>query len=429
MAKTFNKRVFLIKTICIVVLAVLCGVSCIFASPIERLLGIGGKESGLVSSVSELDNGLSVHYLDVGQGDCTLIRLPDGKNAVIDAGTSDSADHILSYIQQLGISTIDYFILTHADADHCGGAAALIGSADIAVRSIYRPFQISVKDDKANPLVATEYEDLEACLTDGTYAGKLNIADNKYYANFLRAAYTESYVVNGQEFDARVTVHYDGLKIEGTDYNLEFFAPLLGENTALPQCHTGGYATKYYSTSNNASPVILLESMNSSFMFTGDASTTVENDFLKSLTNEERQRFENVSVFQAGHHGSSTSNGQKLLDLITPEYTVASAGENNKYGHPSQDFQDRLEGLTHANSDYLLITYKLGDIVFGIKDGTLVYFARQAGEGVTIRWYYIAAGIFVIGAIVIISVKVTKNKEATAKRVIAKTKQVSRRLK
>lgn len=71
---------------------------------------------------------LTVTYLDVGQGDCTLLQC-DGQTMLIDAGIGEQANHITTYLKQQGVKSIDYLVCTHAHADHCGGMKAVIAAA------------------------------------------------------------------------------------------------------------------------------------------------------------------------------------------------------------------------------------------------------------------------------------------------------------
>lgn len=70
-------------------------------------------------------DGLEIHFIDVGQGDCTLLRT-DKTTMLIDAGTGESEGKILSYLDGLGVNELDYFIGTHPHEDHLGSAAAVI---------------------------------------------------------------------------------------------------------------------------------------------------------------------------------------------------------------------------------------------------------------------------------------------------------------
>src|SRR5665648_720437 len=67
---------------------------------------------------------VSIYFLDVGQGDASIIITPDDRVVMIDSGTNESL--ILSYLQNLGISQIDLLIATHAHADHITGMDKII---------------------------------------------------------------------------------------------------------------------------------------------------------------------------------------------------------------------------------------------------------------------------------------------------------------
>lgn len=72
---------------------------------------------------------LEVHYLDIGQGDCTLIRQGDHA-MLIDAGNNDKGTTVQAYLEQQGIDHLDYIIGTHPDADHIGGLDVVIYKFD-----------------------------------------------------------------------------------------------------------------------------------------------------------------------------------------------------------------------------------------------------------------------------------------------------------
>lgn len=76
-------------------------------------------------------NEMFVHYLDVGQADSIVVELPDDKLMLIDAGVKDSGQTIVTYIHSLGYDYIDYFVCTHAHADHIGGAVEVIENFEI----------------------------------------------------------------------------------------------------------------------------------------------------------------------------------------------------------------------------------------------------------------------------------------------------------
>ena len=73
---------------------------------------------------------LEVHFLDVGQADCTLVKC-DGYTMLIDTGLDDQGTKIQNYLQKQGIDRLDYLVLTHSDADHIGSADVVMTKFDI----------------------------------------------------------------------------------------------------------------------------------------------------------------------------------------------------------------------------------------------------------------------------------------------------------
>ena len=87
------------------------------------------------------DDKIISHYIDVGQGDASLIELSNGEVMLIDAGIASSSQKIIEYIKSLGYDRIDYVIATHPHADHIGGMAEVIKAFDIG--TIYMPKAVS----------------------------------------------------------------------------------------------------------------------------------------------------------------------------------------------------------------------------------------------------------------------------------------------
>ena len=71
---------------------------------------------------------LRVHCIDVGQGDCTLVELPDGETLLIDAGEAPTAAGTEAYLRACGVTRLDFAVATHPHADHIGGMAALVAA-------------------------------------------------------------------------------------------------------------------------------------------------------------------------------------------------------------------------------------------------------------------------------------------------------------
>ena len=101
---------------------------------------------------------LEVHYLDIGQGDCTLIK--SGNEAMlIDGGDGNQGTKIQSYLSSKGVSKLKYVIATHTDADHIGGLPVIITKFDI--ETFFMPKY--AKDTRAydNVMQALKYKNLK----------------------------------------------------------------------------------------------------------------------------------------------------------------------------------------------------------------------------------------------------------------------------
>ncbi|MDL5012651.1 MBL fold metallo-hydrolase [Clostridioides difficile] len=91
---------------------------------------------------------LSIHIIDVGQGDSILVQTPTNKNILIDGGDEDSENIIISYLRQKRIKTIDIIIATHPDSDHIGSLDNVIKKFN--VNSIYMPEQSTDSESYQN---------------------------------------------------------------------------------------------------------------------------------------------------------------------------------------------------------------------------------------------------------------------------------------
>jgi competence protein ComEC len=83
----------------------------------------------LPTAQQQFSEALLFHFIDVGQGDATLIQTPDGYNILIDGGDTNAG--IISYLQNLGVNRIDLMIATHPHADHIGGLVQVLNSIPV----------------------------------------------------------------------------------------------------------------------------------------------------------------------------------------------------------------------------------------------------------------------------------------------------------
>ena len=249
---------------------------------------------------------MRIHFINVGQGDSTLIELPDGKIMLIDGGDSrDSTEKkILRRLNALGINTIDYLIVTHADLDHCGGLNEVVKYKKI--RNAYLPF---IKLDESS-----EYARLYKSLTESDCnwaysSSKLTNITSMSEAYPFKAAflYPHSDDVNG-------SIASGELPSEGAD--------------------------------NDYSAVVYLEYAGTRALFTGDAPREIEQEIIDSdklgLHDKIGVSLKDLDLFKVAHHGSKDANGWDFLNYISPRTAVISCGKDNAYGNPSETVLGRL---------------------------------------------------------------------------------------
>ncbi|MBG9793352.1 competence protein [Paenibacillus dendritiformis] len=164
---------------------------------------------------------LQVYFLDVGQGDSTLIKTPTGQHILIDGGDNHKGQDVVDYLESLGITQLDVVIATHPDADHIGGLDTVI----------------------------------DAIPTKSVYAPKVSHTTNTY-KDFL------------------MSVKNRGLKIKSAKAGLEI--PLEGITARFV-----APAAQYGKDLNAWSAVLHLSYGKTSFLFTGDAETRSEKDMLE----------------------------------------------------------------------------------------------------------------------------------------------------
>ena len=112
-----------------------------FAEPLglgEWLDGLLGREALPVSAIAELPaEGLAVSYIDVGQGDATLI-VCNGEAMLIDAGVPEEGQTVVDYLAASGVDSLVYAVVTHAHDDHCGGMDEVVEAVDIG--TLFAPY-------------------------------------------------------------------------------------------------------------------------------------------------------------------------------------------------------------------------------------------------------------------------------------------------
>lgn len=112
------------------------------------------NEKNKDTEVEKFCGEIKAHYIDVGQGDCEFIELPNGQTMLIDAGNSHNGSDIVNYIKNKGYSEINYVVATHPHADHIGGMAEVLNNFDVGV--MYMPDKVHTSHTFENMLDAIE---------------------------------------------------------------------------------------------------------------------------------------------------------------------------------------------------------------------------------------------------------------------------------
>lgn len=101
-----------------------------------------------------------------------------------------------------------------------------------------------------------------------------------------------------------------------------------------------------YEDENDSSQVYLANYQNINILLTGDASIKTEENILSKYDLPE------IDILKVGHHGSKTSSGKNLIEIIKPKYSLISVGNENKFGHPNQEVLNNLKKSKVYRTDH-----------------------------------------------------------------------------
>ena len=364
-------RLSWVRVVVFVVIAVIVGVSFLFTAPIERLLN---TNSSISTDTEQVEDGdLQVHYVYVGQGNATVIKFPDGKVMMIDTGLTSSVTVLENYLNNIIFKNsankeINYMVLTHTDSDHVGGAAALL--KDYTVDTVYRPDVASTYTGSgitADPIINT-----------ALYSVSTKVWGQVVTAMYQKAGDVE---VLGVTFGLITAFGY---QITNGQYTFSFYGPV----------------RLNYKDNNDFCPIMVLNYNNKSYMFTGDASKSVEQEVINYVQANlgDAVKILHTDVLEVGHHGSNTATSTQLMDTIGASYAVISCGINNQYGFPTNN---TLETLKHYYVQ-VLRTDLNGDIISYVDAGGKLNFIMDVytPNGYYIRWSYIAVVILVVSGVI-----------------------------
>ena len=256
---------------------------------------------------------LKRYFVDVGQGDCTYLKTPSGKNILIDGGgNSDKEKYdvgkkvLLPYLLDRRVKKLDYIIVSHFDADHAQGLEAVI--QNIKVKNIIVCKQASDS--------ALYKEIIKLC--------------KKKNVNIIT-------VKRGQTIKIDKYVHFEIL--HPGNIMLDDGKGGLNANAIV---------AKMYCTIKNKTTTI---------MFTGDIEEKAEEELVKIYGDKLK-----ADILKVAHHGSKTSSIAEFLKCVSPKIALIGVGKDNTFGHPNSGVLSRLENINAK----IYRTDKLGEITVTI---------------------------------------------------------------
>lgn len=334
----------------------------VFKEPIEKVLN---------KNVQILDfDGLVMHTIDVGQAEAIMIKLPDGKNMLVDSGNTGKEKNLKlksylddAYFKNLENKEIDYFVITHSDSDHCGGAEMIF--EEYSVKKVFRPAIFS----------SINSEDMERVYITNPFTTKTSI-----WSRVIDSMYNEP--------DCQVVFSDSTILISESEYSINFLAP---EKNSV------------FSDVNSYSPLIKIIYKGKSILLTGDATKESEISAIDKLSH--------CDILNVGHHGSKYSTSQEFLDKVTPYYAVISCNNSDKdYGHPHQEVLNRLLEIMPEKNIYR--TDLNGNIVSTIsQEGEIGFLVDVESNSYYIKVEY----IIVSGVVILFILCFACNKKSTKK--------------
>jgi competence protein ComEC len=221
---------------------------------------------------------LRVTVLDVGQGDATIVQLPSGRTLLVDAGglggtaRFDVGERVVApALWQLGVRRLDVLALTHGDADHVGGAGAVVEA--FHPREIWEG--VPVRRDPALSSLAA-------------------LADARRIA--------------------RRTVQVGDLLRDGA--------------VAIRAWHPPPPDWERQRVRNDDSLVLEIRYGDVSVVLPGDIGAAIEETLVRQIPGAPTR------ILKAAHHGSASSSSKRFLEALRPQIVIVSCGRGNLFGHP-----------------------------------------------------------------------------------------------
>ncbi len=239
--------------------------------------------------LAQADGNLQIHFMDVGQGDGAVLISPGGEVVLFDDGRSGNCDKPVSYLQQLGIKEVEYHIASHYHADHIGCISQVLSEVQLTKDAI----------DRGHEYRSPEYQAYVSAIGTHRKTGTpgMSITLDQTSPNPVQIKIV---ALNGNGIQ---TTNENDLSVVAVVHYGNFSAEIGGDLS-------GYHSDRYEDIETSVAPMV-----------------------------------GHIDVYKVHHHCSRYSTNEKWLSVTTPSIGIVSAGDGNRYGHPTQEC---LDSLHHA---------------------------------------------------------------------------------
>ena len=271
---------------------------------------------------------LVVHFVDVGQGDCALVRA-GGRNVLIDAGGrpdefktgSGAGDQVVvPYLRRIGVNHLDALFITHSHEDHAGGAQAVL--QDLAVGMVIVTPAVGVDQTTTAERAGADPSGFRPVGGGGAKEG-----DSR--PGVWRSTPAES----AQGYAALLAkAAARGIPVEEA-YGGDVME--LGDVALIEVLYPTAESSGPKKDLNDTSLIMKVSSGGHKILLTGDAGLAAQSDLLRDGADL------SSDVLKVPHHGSRALLPE-FVERVGPESAVISVGSRNNFGHPARATVDLL---------------------------------------------------------------------------------------
>lgn len=243
------------------------------------------------TTLCQANGKLQIHFMDVGQGDGTVLISPQGEVVLFDNGVRNNCKKPVAYLKKIGVKAIDYHIASHYHDDHIGCTKEVLGSFPLKIEAIDRGFSYHTQ----------------------TYKAYLNEVSSKR---------------KQAEVGRKITLDAGS-------------APVVIEFVAVNGNIKANGDTLETKNENDRSLVAIVRFGSFDAMIGGDLSGENTASY-RDIETQLAKSMKAVEVYKVHHHGSAHSSNVELLAKIKPLVGIISAGDKNTHGHPNKESLERL---------------------------------------------------------------------------------------